>query len=218
VHGECTHLVDSDGVKSLHKKIICGVLVASLIGAHAAAHAATVVAGKCEDLSGSPNQNSLGDGNTDRCLFDGNINGNSNAGNQNSFLSAQASYNALSLGDITLDYITQSDAGNFSSFGTFTGANAVSGTYNLPGFALQFLAVKAGNQFYLYQLDGQSSGTFTTQGLNNSRGQAQGLSHLAFFGARSAVPEPGTWAMMLIGFGAVGHAMRRRPSPRPQLV
>jgi hypothetical protein len=26
----------------------------------------------------------------------------------------------------------------------------------------------------------------------------------------SAVPEPATWAMMLIGFGAVGHSMRRR--------
>jgi hypothetical protein len=28
--------------------------------------------------------------------------------------------------------------------------------------------------------------------------------------ATSAVPEPGTWAMMLIGFGAVGYSMRRR--------
>ena len=27
-----------------------------------------------------------------------------------------------------------------------------------------------------------------------------------------AVPEPGTWAMMLLGFGAVGFAMRRRKS------
>jgi hypothetical protein len=26
----------------------------------------------------------------------------------------------------------------------------------------------------------------------------------------AAVPEPGTWAMMLVGFGAVGMAMRRR--------
>jgi hypothetical protein len=25
-----------------------------------------------------------------------------------------------------------------------------------------------------------------------------------------AIPEPGTWAMMLMGFGAVGFAMRRR--------
>ena len=28
----------------------------------------------------------------------------------------------------------------------------------------------------------------------------------------SAVPEPATWGMMLIGFGAVGHAMRKRPA------
>jgi len=27
----------------------------------------------------------------------------------------------------------------------------------------------------------------------------------------AAIPEPGTWAMMLVGFGAVGYAMRRRP-------
>ena len=27
------------------------------------------------------------------------------------------------------------------------------------------------------------------------------------------VPEPGTWAMMLVGFGAIGFAMRRRQQP-----
>ena len=30
------------------------------------------------------------------------------------------------------------------------------------------------------------------------------------FGAAGAVPEPSTWAMMLVGFGALGCAMRRR--------
>jgi hypothetical protein len=30
------------------------------------------------------------------------------------------------------------------------------------------------------------------------------------FAAVSAVPEPATWGMMLIGFGAVGYSMRRR--------
>jgi hypothetical protein len=31
-------------------------------------------------------------------------------------------------------------------------------------------------------------------------------------GTAGAVPEPGTWAMMLIGFGALGCALRRRPT------
>lgn len=30
----------------------------------------------------------------------------------------------------------------------------------------------------------------------------------------AAVPEPGTWAMMLLGFGAIGFAMRRRSAVR----
>ena len=34
----------------------------------------------------------------------------------------------------------------------------------------------------------------------------------------SAVPEPTTWAMMLVGFGAVGYSMRRRPNAKPQLA
>jgi hypothetical protein len=38
----------------------------------------------------------------------------------------------------------------------------------------------------------------------------------------SAVPEPATWAMMLLGFGAIGFSMRRRraadQSDLPQLA
>ena len=30
----------------------------------------------------------------------------------------------------------------------------------------------------------------------------------------SAVPEPGTWTMMLVGFGAIGYAMRRKPKAK----
>lgn len=32
------------------------------------------------------------------------------------------------------------------------------------------------------------------------------------------VPEPSTWAMLLLGFGAVGYAMRRRRRTHPQLT
>jgi hypothetical protein len=36
--------------------------------------------------------------------------------------------------------------------------------------------------------------------------------------AGGAVPEPGTWAMMLLGFGAIGVAFRRRRARRLQLA
>ena len=40
------------------------------------------------------------------------------------------------------------------------------------------------------------------------------FSALTVNSVESAVPEPATWAMMLIGFGAVGYSMRLRPSGR----
>ena len=41
-----------------------------------------------------------------------------------------------------------------------------------------------------------------------------GWSHVTWFDTGgTAVPEPGTWAMMLLGFGATGFAMRRRRKP-----
>jgi hypothetical protein len=38
------------------------------------------------------------------------------------------------------------------------------------------------------------------------------------FAATSAVPEPTTWAMMLVGFGAVGYSMRTRSRKQPGLA
>ncbi len=35
-------------------------------------------------------------------------------------------------------------------------------------------------------------------------------SNVRFSAVAAAVPEPATWAMMMLGFGAVGYAMRRR--------
>jgi len=52
-------------------------------------------------------------------------------------------------------------------------------------------------------------------GANNS-----GLSNAALFqtGGAGSVPEPGTWAMMLLGFGAMGVSLRRRRRPMVQSV
>lgn len=49
-----------------------------------------------------------------------------------------------------------------------------------------------------------TSATFTSAGGFDSFRQ------LRLGGVTAAVPEPGTWAMMLLGFGAIGFSMRRR--------
>ena len=56
------------------------------------------------------------------------------------------------------------------------------------------------------------AGTYmlTINGSNDSTGSLGGT---VTINATPAVPEPGTWAMMLMGFGAAGYAMRRRRRP-----
>lgn len=55
------------------------------------------------------------------------------------------------------------------------------------------------------------AGTFTLA-ISGSPGTQSGAlgGSVAFQGAQAAVPEPGTWALMLAGFGAIGFSMRRR--------
>ena len=62
---------------------------------------------------------------------------------------------------------------------------------------------------------GVGAGTFTLTmvGTPGTQNGSFGGS-VAFLANQSAVPEPATWAMMLMGFGAVGYSLRRRPSLR----
>ena len=172
-----------------------------------AAHAAatTVVIGSCDAVT---------DGDINGCLFTGNINGSTNQTVDASYLNAQDAYNAWAAGQmpvlpaITLNWITKSDDANFGTFGSLpTGDNTTpNGTFDLSGWDLEYYAVKAGNEFVLYEyLGNDGTGSWATW-------DGKDMSHVAFFGTRATTeaPEPGTWAMMLIGFGAVGGAMRRR--------
>ena len=58
------------------------------------------------------------------------------------------------------------------------------------------------NTAYNATLSGSSVGTFGSATITGGTGILRGIS--------PAVPEPGTWALMLLGFGAVGVSMRRR--------
>ena len=66
-----------------------------------------------------------------------------------------------------------------------------------------------------YALSGLGLGagtyTLTIEGTRGSQGSYGG--NVAFTFADRGVPEPATWALMLLGFGAVGWQLRRRRHP-----
>ena len=121
-----------------------------------------------------------------------------------------ASDNDIANPKITLNYLFKSDDG--ADFpGALTGSST-SGGWSTQGYRIDFLAVKAANNFVLYKLASPaSSGLWSTIDIPN-KGNLKDLSHLAFFGSldASGAPEPASWAMMIIGIGFVGYNVRRR--------
>lgn len=186
------------------KSVPIFLIAAPLLGLASPVLAATqVVDGSCSSVASPAG-----------CLFSGNINSNPD-GNPNSFMRAEEAYNIYNNShpsanpDIDLNILASSDDANFASFGSFAfnPGSTSAGTWDLTGFLVDFFAVKAGNQFVLYQLGTPSStGSWNTDQLGG-----KDLSHLVFFGAAGgAVPEPSVWAMMILGFGLIGAALRQQ--------
>ena len=113
---------------------------------------------------------------------------------------------------ISLNYLANTEDPDFLALGgDLTGVPGTSGTWSLPGYLVDFVAVKAGDHFTLYKLSSAaSSGRLDDRGHGlPPRWYGAGLSHIVFFGG--AVPEPeGAAAMLIAGFGLVGAVMRRR--------
>lgn len=88
--------------------------------------------------------------------------------------------------------------------------NTLSFTYT-PGAgdpAIHYFGISQANTYDLfYDPNAITSGTIdlSTYFPNNP-----GWSHIDFFDTASSVPEPATWAMMMLGLGAMGFAFRRR--------
>lgn len=104
-----------------------------------------------------------------------------------------------------------------SVLGSLSGLNGSAtldfGSLNLSGFTI--LGAHFGNNidgdannitaFWLLDLGNTTTNTIT---LANGQGSSNAQ---IFSTGMPAVPEPATWAMMLLGFGGIGAAMRRSP-------
>ena len=105
--------------------------------------------------------------------------------------------------------------------GTYTNTNLSGGLFETLGFdllATDFLGFdisgatglgyfSVGNNFYGIDLNTGSASLIGSLG-------ASGITGISVV----PVPEPGTWAMMLLGFGVAGFALRRRRTSAPALA
>jgi hypothetical protein len=78
------------------------------------------------------------------------------------------------------------------------------------GAAFTFALTNGENFFGFQGINGQSIASVSLQAIGGTIGDVRQIRFDAVDASNNVVPEPGTWAMMLIGFGAAGTAMRRR--------
>lgn len=176
------------------KKIFAFAFAASVLALGAPAMAATtLVNSSCVISVGNP------------CLFSGNI--NLNLSGNNSLGAADDAYNNRSpapspLLDLAgMTYKADATSG-------FT-SGQTSGTITAP-FEVSYYAVKAGDFFELFEIAPSTTINWSTSGISVGSGQTPGISHVAYFGMSAGVPEPASWAMMILGLAAVGGVLRHR--------
>ena len=62
------------------------------------------------------------------------------------------------------------------------------------------------------------NGATNTLSVSGTVSGSAGYNGILAFGQRSDVPEPSTWGLMLLGFGAMGFSLRRRRRSVPNLM
>ena len=150
-------------------------------------------------------------------------------------ITTTASGSLLSATPVGFGLIGKTDDAMFPFDVTAGGNGTNSLTFDATGFDIFAIVIKAGNGFILADFTSMSpftgSGTVCTDGSCSIGGSTipaifvggnpmtysppftgqnnPGISHVSLYGA-STVPEPATWLMMIVGFGLVGLALRRR--------
>ena len=119
------------------------------------------------------------------------------------FIAADGS--ALDVGNIFLTSGGTFTSAEFNLFNASADTGSVAITVN--GVTQNF-AVGNGQNFFGFSATGGD--TISSISFNTNGSGVQDLRQVRVGGIAAAVPEPGTWALMLFGFGAVGVSMRRR--------
>lgn len=128
---------------------------------------------------------------------------------------AIAAATGVAVDSLNLSLYGKSDANpswfNFSPNGDPSDGKTTDWTV-LDGTLIKYVTVKAATSFKIYELAAASDQgfNFSTVGMLNGGGKQPDISHLSFWTVPSmtAVPEPSTWAMMILGIGFAGAAVR----------
>lgn len=145
---------------------------------------------------------------------------------QNGIVAGQPANNPTASAVVAAISNTGSMTNSNSAYPTITGnefalslaSNVLSFTYTMGAGdpVLHYLSIKqagaasGGGYELFYDPAGFTSGTTYTFNLSSYFPNTPGFSHITVFDSAGPVPEPATWAMMLLGFGGIGMAMRRR--------
>jgi hypothetical protein len=136
---------------------------------------------------------------------------NAAGGTNTSFFDFIESYNSTGVFSVTtstlpastvtlLNVLTGQSLALFpADTGTFGGS---AGSSTGSSFSLNLTAPLAANTWYRFVY---------TANMSDGGGDISGTAN---FYTRSAVPEPATWGLMLLGFGGMGMVLRRRRRPR----
>jgi hypothetical protein len=88
-----------------------------------------------------------------------------------------------------------------------------------PGGATEAFDLTASQGSNIFNIVAPTGTAFTSATFTSTGGGFADFKQLRLTTASmTAVPEPGTWAMMLLGFGGLGVAMRRRRRDTSRLL